>query len=124
MRDLELLTSKQIELEDIYGVIDKNFKIKGSSNEGIFFGKYPNSVDITFKKSRMFSDCEFESDLFEEEYKGKIPIENAFRTSVRYHVTSITKKLVTSLLPLFPELCIYDNDEDWLGTAKEYLDKE
>ena len=56
----------------------------------------------------MYSDCEFDSD----EYKGIIPLENAYRVAVRYHLVEVTKKLVIVLLTVYPELCVYDNDED------------
>ncbi len=68
----------------------------------------------------MYSDYEFDSD----EYKGIIPLENVYRAAVRYHLVEVTKKLVIVLLTVYPELCVYDNDEDWLRTAKEYLEKE
>ena len=124
MRYLELLTERPFETSKVYGLIKENFKVATFDEKHFFVGKYPNTIGVYVEKKRMFSDCEYESDLFGEEDKGKIPIENAYRTDVTYHQSKATKKLVEVLLKAYPELCIYDNDEDELMTAKEYLDKE
>ena len=124
MRDIELLTNKKMVLEDVYDIIKKNFKIVDCVKTGMMLGKYPRTLDLDFYKGRMYSDCEIKTELFDKEYKNKIPLGNAYRAIVGYHLTNATKKLVTVLLNVYPELCVYDNDEDWIGTAKEYLEKE
>ena len=126
MKGITLITDRGIKYEEFVPIIKKGLNDlspiyeevpKGNDDGYLYLGKTPNSLAIYFSPN----DRLCEDDGFEASELQKIPFE-PFATDVNFRLYPILIRLIKIFLQLFPNLYILDDQDDYLGPAKEYID--
>ena len=121
MRDFIFFTNRKITAQECFEAIKIEMPTadKGDGTTSIFVGG-KNRAYLWFSNDRI-SDC------WEEEikaFKGKVPMDNAYLVNFETYRSIEAKKMIKALLRVYPELYVNVQDDDWWGTAQEYLDTE
>lgn len=127
MKGITLITSKGLTYEKAASVIKNEFKDlkiecdekpNGVEEGYLYLGKSPKSLIINFSPTDRLSG----DDGFEESELQRIPFE-PFATDVDFRLYSVARRLVNAILTLFPDLYVCDDQEGFLGTGAEFLEK-
>ena len=127
MKGITLITSKGLTYEEVSPKIKNAFKDlkiesdeapKGEEDGYLYLGKSPRSLAIYFSPSERLST----EDGFEDQELKRIPFE-PFATDVNFRLYPIICRLIKIVLELYPELHVCDDQEGFLGTAKEFLER-
>lgn len=116
MRDLLLISDKQLTVELLLPVIKKSVVAVEYSDKQILCGKFPNRVNI-FLPSNKTNDP---SEIFCGEMLNN---GEGYVTHVEFHTTFSIKRILPVILEIAPDLKIID-DEEIKYSASEYLEKE
>ena len=118
MRDFYFFTNKEITAEDCFSTLKKEIKDVERNGGNIY-------INNKFASYLWFNYCKLTDFIVEdfESFKKKIPIENPFVTHFETHRSIDLKRVISILVKIYPELYIFD-DNEFFGTAQEYLDTE
>ena len=78
---------------------------------------------LWFNNERL-TDFVFSSEDEFEELKNQIPIQDPYVNDFETYRSVDAKRVIRVLMAIFPELYVEVSDDDWYGTAGEYLDTE
>lgn len=121
MRDFYFFTSKKITAKECVCALSQEIKdAKLNGDDGIM-------IDGKFRSFLWFSNDTIDDFFLSEEEKEnlirKIGFQNPCITDFETHRSCDLKRVIKVIVGLCPDLHIYD-DDDFLGTAQEYLDTE
>ena len=123
MRDFYFFTSKPITIEDCFDALKSEIKNVDYYDQNGIFIKGKHRSYIHFENDRL-TDFIFEDDEDYEEFKNKIKVDNPYVTDFETYRSIDAKRVITVLMKLRPELYVFVDDDDFYGTAQEYLDTE
>ena len=123
MRGFSLFTNKKIIAKDSLIEIKKEVK-KAELN-----GDNDIWVDDRYRSflwicNGDLSDFVFTSEEEAIKFKSAIPIYNPYVNDFETHRSIDLKRFITALVRIYPELYIYSDEDDMIGSAQEFLDKE
>ncbi|MBO5040023.1 MAG: hypothetical protein J6D09_02880 [Clostridia bacterium] len=123
MRGYNFFTSIELDandcLQELKNVI-KNVKMNGDNDIWVD-DKHRSFLWIS---NGDFSDFVFTSEEEAAEFKSRIPIESPYVNDFETHRSIDLKRFITALVRIYPELYIYSDEDDMIGSAQEFLDKE
>ena len=126
MRDFYFFTSQKITAKDCFDALSKeiiNTSVSKKTEEiQISMGDKHRSY-LWFYNERL-SDGIYESDEDFEKEKKLIPITDPFINHFETYRSVDAKRVIKILVGIFPELYINVADDEWYGSAQEYLDTE
>lgn len=120
MKDLFIFTNDIVTIDDCSNILNQlysNYSVYKDENS-IHYGKPPKSFNIYLETSRIMES----DDPFEEEI-SHIPLNNPYCTSLEFHWNSYAQTIAGLFAAIRPESFVYDPQENWYGTAKDYIDK-
>ena len=123
MRDIFLITKSKLTWESVKPAVEKAFPDAGGNNSFLLIGKSPKTIQIWFDLSSegdKLSDRQEDDTDFPAEVKKQIPFSQGFVTNAEYHLEKEICKLISVLVPIYPELHLID-DNDKVFSAEEYL---
>ena len=124
MKTLSLITKNKIESSKISNLILEKHpfskKIIKNDEEELFLGKFPREFYIIFNDSCYLKDDEIFS-AFDKKELDILPIENPLVNTLYYRDIEVAKSIVKILLEQYPELYVFDEDEDGFKSAKDYI---
>jgi len=122
MKSLTLITKTKITADKVSDIIIESFKQKPSivqNDEGeLFLGFSPNEFYIIFDDSSSIEDSMC---FFEEEDKKQIPFDNAQVNELYYHNEKVAKHVVKTLLNVYPELYLEDDQDGKIKPGSTYI---
>ncbi len=123
MRDIFLITDRRITWNECKNCILNEFRDAVGDEKLLVTGKSPKTVQVWFcsdeDQCKLFGVSGGGSD-FPEEVKEKIPLTDPYCTNVEFHREKDVCRLISAILPLFPEMYVID-DGDGVCAAKEYI---
>lgn len=123
MRDIFLITKSKITWNSIKDTVVQAFPSADGGDTFVLIGKFPKTIQMWFDTSDegdKLSDKQKGDTDFPAEVKKRIPFPQGFVTNAEYHLKKEVCKLISALLPLYPELFLID-DNDKVFSAEEYL---
>ncbi len=122
MRDLIIISDRPITHDSIADLIKaefRNYPLLADTQEYIYMKKKCSGFEIEFSPNDILSDPECMMD----ETVDRCPNKNAYLTNLNYTSPEIAKRIICIIEPLFGNMWIQsDEDDDWFGTAKEFVD--
>lgn len=122
MRDLIIISDKPITYESIADIIKNEFKtypLLNDSKDLIYMKKKCSGFELEFSPNDILCDPECMMD----DTVDRCPNKNAYLTNLNYTTPDIAKRIIRLIEPLFGNMWIQsDEDDDWFGTAKEFID--
>ena len=121
MNNLIFFTDNLVDTKEFFNMLTKTRKRVLLSKDLTYIsgGKFPYTFYLDFETEREKESYEPLTD----DFRKKIPLSNPYCILVDLHMYTTTKMLVKVLKQLAPELYVYDNQENWFGTADEFLKK-
>lgn len=124
MKSISLITKRKIEAKTVSREIIDLFPFSKETTTNdekeLFLGKFPNEFYILFADSMNVED---EDSMFTEEERNLIGFKPAVFTNLYFHIDGVALSPVAVILKHYPELIIYDEQEDVFLPASEYLAK-
>ena len=122
MRDFIFFTNRKITAEECFEALKKEIQHVETNGTDIWMG-------AKFKSFLTHSDDGIDDFIFDspedlEEFKKRDPIQNPYITDFEAHRSIDAKRVINVLMKIYPELYVNVQDDDWWGTAQEYLDTE
>ena len=118
MKSIIMFTNNPLDYKECSKVLEPVFPGITINEIQCFYGKPPKSFNFDFEYERDQDSL----DPLDEALANKIPVKNPYCTVLDYHKDQMAQKVVKALLPLYPELYILDDQTEWLGEAKEYIE--
>ena len=119
MKDLFIFTNEIVTMENCIEILSQHYKnFKVEDEKTIHYGNPPKSFYIFLENTRIKES----NDPFVEELRH-IPLDNPYCTSIEFHWNTCAQTLASLFEAIRPEAFVYDPQENWYGTAKEYKDK-
>lgn len=122
MKDIFLLTDRPIVWSDCKTAILSVFPNAKGDNSMLLIGQSPKTLQIWFdagENNRLYNQDESGSD-FPASVKEQITLDNPYCTNIEFHRERDICKLLSVLLPLYPEMVLIDDDDRVFG-GKQYL---
>lgn len=123
MNIINLITKTRIVSEKVSDKIIQNCvysnKITRNTATELFVGKFPNEFYIIFDEAYSVND---ENSMFDNDEKAQIPFENAMVADLNFRNKDVAKIVVKTILEVYPELLIVDDDSGEIITADKYID--
>lgn len=122
MKQIGIITKTKVENKTISKLLIDNFpfskKIVQNDEIQLFLGKYPNNFSIDFDISSFMDDPNLD---FDKEQIDQIPFDPAHFNFIQFWNINVIKYVVKTIYEVFPELIIYDDENDKLVSASEFL---
>lgn len=122
MKQIGIITKTKVENKTISKLLIDNFpfskKIVQNDEIQLFLGKYPNNFSIDFDISSFMDDPNLD---FDKEQIDQIPFVPAHFNFIQFWNINVIKYVVKTIYEVFPELIIYDDENDKLVSASEFL---
>lgn len=122
MKQIGIITKTKVENKTISKLLIDNFpfskKIVQNDEIQLFLGKYPNNFSIDFDISSFMDDPNLD---FDKEQIDQIPFVPAHFNFIKFWNINVIKYVVKTIYEIFPELIIYDDENDKLVSASEFL---
>lgn len=122
MNSISLITKNKIDGLKINDYIIKDFPftktVIQNDEKELFVGKYPKEFYIIYDTSH---DVNGELSLLEEEDIKQIPFSPAVFVLLNFRKKEVAKYVVSKILDFYPELYIYDEENDKIISATEYI---
>ena len=118
MKYIILFTNSPIDYKQGQSVLEPIFPGIEVGETYTYYGSAPRSITLDI-------DLEREEDSIEplpQEMKERIPLNNPYCATLNFHMENMAKKVVAALSSIYPEMFVYEDQLDWYGTAKEFLD--
>ena len=118
MKSIIMFTDRPLDYIECKKVLEPLFPKIIINEQQVFYGYSPNSFNFDFEYERDQDSI----DPLPKDMADRIPVKNPYCVNLNFHKENMVKKIVAALYPLYPELFIYEDQIDWYGTAKEYID--
>ena len=122
MRDLIIISDKPITHDSIADLVKeefKNYPVWSDTQDLLYIKKKCSGFEIEFSPNDILSDPECMMD----ETVDRCPNKNAYLTNLSYTTPNIAKRIIRLIINEFGNMWIQsDEDDDWFGTAQEFLD--
>jgi intergrase/recombinase len=122
MRDFIFFTNRKITAEECFEALKNEIQYVETNGADIWINA--KSKSFLTPSDDCIDDFIFDSPEDFEEFKKKIPIQNPCITDFETHRSIDAKRVIKVLMQIYPELYVNVQDDDWWGTAQEYLDTE
>jgi hypothetical protein len=123
MRDFCFFTKNKIIIDDCLEALKSEVKNIETNNDGEIWvnGKWMSCFHV-FNEG--WEDFYFIDEEHESEFKGAIPFEDPFVNDFETHRSIDLKRFITALLKVYPELYVYSDEDDFIGSGREFLERE
>ena len=122
MRDLIIISDKPITYDSIADLVKKEFKsypLLCDTKDLIYMKKKCSGFELEFSPNDILSDPECMMD----ETVDRCPNKDAYLTNLNYTTPDIAKRIIRLIVNNFGNMWIQsDEDDDWFGTAQEFID--
>lgn len=122
MRDLIILTDKPITYESIIDVIRKKFKkynFYRDDEDLIYIKKKSSGFELELTPNDILDDP---NNMMDDTIE-RCPNKKAYLTNLNYSTLYIAKKVISLIINNYGSMWIQsDEDDDFFGTAQEFLD--
>ncbi len=122
MKDLIILTDKPITHDSCTNEIKNTFKsliLRADTDDYLYLKKSNHGFEIWFSPEDVLDDPK----SMMEETIERCPNKKAYLTNISYTSINIAAKIVSLLKPHYGNMWIQsDEEDDWFGTADEFID--
>ena len=121
MYKITLITPENLDFSKVINELKKAFPKKQIVDEKenyLFMGKFPTEFIVELFKDDFLDNPEY---FFSEEAIELIPFEKKYCNDISYHSSTIIKDVIKTLLEIYPQMWIYDDDFLWIGDANDFI---
>jgi hypothetical protein len=122
MKDLIILTDKPITYDSISAIIKtefKNYQLLNDDTHLIYVKKRGSGFELELTPNDKLND----PNCMMDDTVDKCPNKEAFLTNLNYTSTDIAKRVIKLIIGYYGNMWIQsDEDDDWFGTAQEFID--
>ncbi len=132
MRDIFLFTSKPMDFAECEKVINASIRhVVSEPDINRFRSTSKNHWYFTIENGNIYDEVT-EEDYTDnpgyirelDDWAAKIPVKDPYINRLESYRSIDVKRLVAALVTIYPDLYVNVDDDNWYGTAQEYIDTE